>query len=295
MCVFKSGIILKDKIFIPDYDHHTDMLKELNIEDNSKNAQSIFVRAELIPQDNNVFSDIATWRFNVDQDIVPDWFVKDYEKERMIAAVKEWGKSRIYIGVDGLELSTGANYYLKDCKDVLLQGNVNVAMLQSSNVEQMLGSSAVEVMRDSSTVGHMWESSTVEKMLDSSTVRRMRGSSTVGAMCGNSIVEKMWDGSTVHKTFDNSTVYHMGASSTVHQMLDRSTVGEMFDRSTVGEIFNRATIIKMRDSSTVSIPDDYFSKYVKQDSIILYDNAVIKDSRTKTIYHSGDWKLVLKN
>lgn len=33
MCQMKSAIILKDRVFIPDYDSHSDMLKELGIED----------------------------------------------------------------------------------------------------------------------------------------------------------------------------------------------------------------------------------------------------------------------
>jgi len=45
----KSGIILKDRVFVPDQDHHTDMLQELGIEDTRKNAETLFVRAELVP------------------------------------------------------------------------------------------------------------------------------------------------------------------------------------------------------------------------------------------------------
>ena len=33
MCRLKSGIIFKDRIFVPEYDSHTEMLEELGIED----------------------------------------------------------------------------------------------------------------------------------------------------------------------------------------------------------------------------------------------------------------------
>ena len=33
MCKLKSAIILKDRVFIPDYDSHDEMLKELGIKD----------------------------------------------------------------------------------------------------------------------------------------------------------------------------------------------------------------------------------------------------------------------
>ena len=121
MCKMKSAIILKDRIFVPDYDHHTDMLRELQIEDSRKNAEKLFVRAELYPKNGDVFSDISSWIFNVDQDITPDWFVPEYEKGRMIETVKEWAKKRIYIGVDNLRIEACGSdilcLYLKDCKN----------------------------------------------------------------------------------------------------------------------------------------------------------------------------------
>ena len=118
MCKLKSAIILKDRVFIPDYDSHSDMLEELNIEDTRANAERLFVRAELSPQDNDVFSNIDTWEFNVDQDIVPEWFVKEVDRDRMVIAVKEWAKTHIFIGVDNLKIESGEGYYLKGCKDV---------------------------------------------------------------------------------------------------------------------------------------------------------------------------------
>ena len=55
MCKFKSGIILKDRVFVPDYDSHTEMLEELGIADTQANAERLFVRAELIPVTYDVF------------------------------------------------------------------------------------------------------------------------------------------------------------------------------------------------------------------------------------------------
>ena len=118
MCKLKSGIILKDHVFIPDYDSHTCMLKELGIEDNEINAKTLFVRAELSPINNDIFSDISTWKFNVDQDILPDWFVYEYDKQRMIEATKEWTKDHIFENIDGLKLKGNDKYYLKNCKNV---------------------------------------------------------------------------------------------------------------------------------------------------------------------------------
>lgn len=113
MCQLKSALILKDRIFIPDYDSHSQMLNELGIEDNQKNAESLFVRAELYPKNGDVFSPIDEWIFHVDQDILLEWYVENYDKERMVKAVKEWADKRVLVGKNGVELHDGV-YYIKD-------------------------------------------------------------------------------------------------------------------------------------------------------------------------------------
>ena len=132
MCRFKSGILLKDRVYISDGDSHSDMLEELGIKDTQQNAERVFVRAELYPEDGDVFSPIDQWRWNVDQDILPDWYVEEYEKQRFAEAVKKWAEQHILIGKNGLKLTTGRNYYLKDCKSVELSGDCFVDLLESS-------------------------------------------------------------------------------------------------------------------------------------------------------------------
>ena len=112
MCKLKSAIILKDSVFIPDYDSHSKMLEELQIEDTRSNAERLFVRAELYPENGDVFSPIDQWKFNVDQDIVPDWYVAGYDEERMRAAVKDWAKAHIHIGENDITINCGSNHYI---------------------------------------------------------------------------------------------------------------------------------------------------------------------------------------
>ena len=179
MCKMKSAIILKDRVFVPDYDSHTDMLSELGIEDNRQNAERLFVRAELTPRNNDVFSSIDTWDFNVDQDIRPEWFVEEIEKQRMIDAVKAWAKDHILVGINGAILRSGV-YYLKDCK--------NVKAWDSATVEA-------------------WGSATVEAY-DSATVKAC-GSATVEA-CGSATVKACGSA-----TVFNSTYFEWKKQSTI--------------------------------------------------------------------------------
>lgn len=133
MCQFKSGIIMKDSVYIGDFDSHTDMLEYLKIEDIQKNAETKVIRAELIPKNNDVFSDIETWEYKVDQDIVPDWYIPNYDKERMIQAVKEWAKEHIHVGKSYFKI-IGSIHYLKDCKNVEACNNSTVEAWDNSTV-----------------------------------------------------------------------------------------------------------------------------------------------------------------
>lgn len=71
MCKFKSAIILKNKVVLAPEgnESHSDLLRSLKIEDTTFNASKKFLRVELIPKDNNKATDVAEWRYNVDQDV----------------------------------------------------------------------------------------------------------------------------------------------------------------------------------------------------------------------------------
>ncbi len=155
MCQFKSGIILKNRIIVAQgyNDSHSDMLKDLNIEDTRENAMRKFVRAELLPPNNEWWTDPDTWIVHIDQDITPEWF--DIDRERYEAdfreAVKDWCK--VHIMVDKMidELSSG--YY----------------MLRRCEVKKLLND--VKVLLDNSTVTEMWDNSTVTEMWGNSIAR----------------------------------------------------------------------------------------------------------------------------
>ena len=153
MCQLKSAIILKDRVFVPEYDSHTDMLEELGIKDIKKNAERLFVRAELVPTNGDVFKPVDEWNFTVDQDIIPDWFVEEVDKQRMIEAVKAWAKDHVHIGVDGLKINSGSGHYIKDCKDAVICG--------SATVENIYGSATVKYICDSATVEKLKDNATM--------------------------------------------------------------------------------------------------------------------------------------
>ena len=243
MCRFRSGILLKDRAVIAqkDNDSHQDMLEELNISDTYENAARVFVRAELIPEKNEWWTDPDGWEFVIDQDIVPDWFEEDREGHisRFRAAVKEWWSGHVLAGKKIDTLRTGY-YMLKDCEVDKLCGDAMV-LLKNSQVGEMRDGSQVGKMWDGSQVGKMWGSSQVEKMWGSSQVGEMYDSSQVGVMYDSSQVGVMWDGSQVGEMYDSSQVGEMYGSSKVGKMHDSSQVGKMYGSSQVGVMYGRST------------------------------------------------------
>lgn len=166
MCRFKSGIILKNKVIVApgENDSHSDLLMTLGITDDYMGASKVFVRAELVPVNDEWWISPEEhpdmWEFIVDQDITPDWFDKEKCEKEFREAVCKWWKEHVLVNQKIDSLSCGY-YHLKRCEVKKLLNDVKV-LLDSSTVGEMHGRS---------TVGEMYGSSTVGKMLDSSTVR----------------------------------------------------------------------------------------------------------------------------
>ena len=263
MCRLKSGIILKNRVFVPEYDSHTEMLEELGIKDDYLGASKTFVRVELSPADGDVFSDIDTWKLTVDQDITPEWYDEDTYKPQVVEAVKEWAKDHIHIGVDSLKIAAGRNHYIKDCKDVQIS--------DSATVEYICGSPTVKNICDSAMVKYIYGSATVEYICGSATVEYICGSATVKHIYGSAAVKYIYDSAMVKYIYGSATVENIYGSATVKYICDSATVEKAAGLSVV--IGNRRG-------------------WNKKDTLILAENATFKDCESKTIYQSGNWKLV---
>ena len=198
MCKLKSAIILKDRIFMPDYDSHSDMLTELGIKDDYLGASKKFVRAEFSPADGDVFSPVDGWVFKVDQDITPEWFSEEEYKPRMLEAVKEWAKTHIHIGITGLKIDSGCNHYIKDCNDVEVCGN--------ATVNEVYGNA---------TVNEVYGNATVNKVCGNATVKWVSENATVNKVCGNATVNEVYGNATVKWVSENATVKWVSENATV--------------------------------------------------------------------------------
>ena len=187
MCKLKSCIVLKDRIFCPDYDSHDRMLSELGVEGTRENAERLFVRVELSPVDGDIFSSIDTWKMKVDQDILPDWWVAEAEEPRVRESVAKWAKDHIFCGAENLSLRNGI-YYLKNSTATLC-GNSTATLWDNSSAELRENSSA-ELYGNSSA--ELRENSSAELYGNSS------------AMLLDNSSAKLWENSTA-TLWENST------------------------------------------------------------------------------------------
>ena len=128
MCRLKSGILLRDRAYVPDHDSHDQMLKELGIQDDYIGAAEKFIRFELSPEDGNLLTDVSTWTMKVDQDIIPAWFDADREKYDgiIVDAVREWAEKHILR--EGKHEKKEGIYYLFNDAEITLRDNAQATL-----------------------------------------------------------------------------------------------------------------------------------------------------------------------
>ena len=275
MCKLKSAIILKDSVFIPDYDSHSKMLKELQIEDTRSNAERLFVRAELYPKDGDVFSPIDQWKFNVDQDIVPDWYVAGYDEERMRTAVKNWAKNHIHIGENDIVIDCGTNHYIKDCKNVRVCG--------SASISKVCGSASISYVYDSASISDVCDSASISDVCDSASISYVCDSASISDVC---------DSASISDVCDSASISYVCDSASISYVCDSASISKVCGSASISDVCDSASISKVCGSAIISS-----SKFgwKNKEKLVISENATFKDNQTKTIWQSGDWKIEILN
>ena len=229
MCRFKSGICLKDRVFVPDYDSHSRMLEELHIEDDFAHASKVFVRVELSPIDGDKASDVGGWKLNVDQDVLPDWWDETVDLPRIKAAVKSWCDIHVlrngaHTVRDGVWYAYGsASVKACDSASVKAYDSASVKAYDSARVEAY-SSASVEAC-DSASV-EAYDSASV-KACDSASVKayssasvkaydsaRVEAYSSASVEAYSSASVKAYDSASV-KAYDSASVEACGSASVI--------------------------------------------------------------------------------
>ena len=192
MCQLKSCLVLKDRVYCPDYDSHQEMLEKLGIKDDYLGASKTFVRVELTPPDGVrwLMEPLDKWTLNVDQDVTPEWWDEKADRHRVEEAVEAWRREHVFTEGEH-SISTGIVYALSSAT-VTAYNNATVTACDSATVKAY-GSARVKAC----------------------------GNARVKA-CGNAIVEacgsvtvEAWDSATV-KAYDSADVEACDSTTVIY-------------------------------------------------------------------------------
>ena len=233
MCQLKSCLVLKDRVYCPDYDSHEDMLDKLGIKDDYLGASKTFVRVELTPPDGmrSLMEPLDRWTLSVDQDITPEWWDVEADRQRVEEAVEAWRREHVF--AEGEHVVKDGEVYAFGSAIVEAFGSAKVIAFGSAKVKafgsaivKAFGSAIVKAFGSAKVTA--LDSATVEAR-DSATVKA-RGSATVKA-CGSAMVEawdsamveawdsamvEAWDSATVVYPYKNKIVYPAGWTAETH-------------------------------------------------------------------------------
>lgn len=263
MCYFKSMILLKDSVFIGNTDSHSDMLDKLGLRDEQPyGTPPDFVKIEIIPPHDDFSVPVDRWRYKVDQDFLPAWYVEEVDRPRCFEALKTWAASHIFVGQSLGEIgeTKDGKIYLSNCTVSRVSGGF-IAEARNCTIDKMAGG----------TIGEM-TGSTVDKMYGG-TIRNLHEGS-VTYMSGGGIhnvregvIHRMRDG-TVYLLFDG-IIYNM-AGGTVTD--NRGTVSLMYG-GTIKKIDN-GIVREMKGGTVDCMYDGFIGKMHGGTICHLYDGII---------------------
>lgn len=193
MCQLKSCLVLKDRVYCPDYDSHQDMLDKLGIKDDYLGASKTFVRVELTPPDGvqSLMEPLDRWTLKVDQDVTPEWWDAEAYRQRVEEAVEAWRREHVFAEGEH-SISTGIVYAL---------GNATVTAFYSAKVKAY-NSATVEAYDNAKVTAY---DSAKVKAYDSATVTAY-----------DSATVKAYDNATVVYPQKRKIVYPAGWTAETH-------------------------------------------------------------------------------
>ena len=135
MCQLKSCLVLKDRVYCPDYDSHQDMLDKLGINDDYLGASKTFVRVELMPPDGvkSLIEPLDRWTLKVDQDVTPEWWDAEADRQRVEEAVEAWRREHVF--TEGEHSVKDGKVYAFDSATVKACGSATIEAFDSATVK----------------------------------------------------------------------------------------------------------------------------------------------------------------
>jgi hypothetical protein len=154
MCKPAGFIVTKDAVFwSKTTDSHEDIIAEFGLHPDGARGPNI-CRVELIPADGLYWTDPATWEFNVDQDIRPEWFDLEEATRRVKAAALNWQAAKII--KPGEKRNVGAGEF------ILFDYGTVQEVWGGGTVQKVWGGGTVQTVGDGGTVQTVGDGGTVQ-------------------------------------------------------------------------------------------------------------------------------------
>jgi len=149
MCRMASFVLTKDKVYwSKKSDSHEDIISEYHLNDGENIS---ILRAEIVPPNDNYRLPLEKWEYNIDQDIIPDWYVAPHEEERTRRTLADWVAYKIII-VGHREMTDG-NYILYSSASAELYDSASAKLYGSASAE-LYGSASAELHGSASAKLH---------------------------------------------------------------------------------------------------------------------------------------------
>lgn len=269
MCKLKSAIVLKDRIYMPyEHNHHSEMLNELGIKDNSEFPN--FVRVEITPVDDDIFNhDLNNWKMHIDQDFIPDWFdYKKTERELKVQLKKFFDKCFII------------NKIIDDIYNKFIYG------IKDSTIERIYGDTKINTILSSS----------ISYIQDNVVIERIEGDTCIKTLCGRVIIV------IIYRSVEISNIF---GDVQINNIYDNVEIGNINDNSRIINVFGKLVIKNMLGSSQImcvsgalkikNITDFSQITIHKLADDIIIDNiseyAIVRDLRKNEILTHCDYKI----
>ena len=187
MCKFKSGIITKEgMVYFNEFeDSHSGILEANGIKDETTDAEKKrFARFELVPPNDTdgVFAPFDKWTLQIDEEVVPLWFINKKHGKRCKEACIEWLTERVLIGK---QIDTLAD---------------KIYWIKNATIQDVRGNATIQDVRGNATIQNVRDNVIIQNVRDNVIIQNVRD---------NVIIQNVWDNATIQYVWDNATIQYV--------------------------------------------------------------------------------------
>ena len=96
MCRPASMIVTKTKVLWSEKtDSHEDIIEEFSLKEKNVRNEVNFVRVEICPPDGDLTLPKKQWKYQIDQDLIPNWYDAEEAEKAVRLALPDWIKRKV--------------------------------------------------------------------------------------------------------------------------------------------------------------------------------------------------------